>query len=71
VVLLASLAKEFGWSEEFILWHLPLSRALQYWHAIQWMRGAWTVAPGPSVSAQLNELIAAVDQIVNCDGDEI
>lgn len=37
------LAKETGWSEAFILWELPLSRALGYYHAALRDRGVWTV----------------------------
>jgi hypothetical protein len=37
------LAKETGWSEAFILWDLPLSRALGYYHAALRERGLWTV----------------------------
>ena len=37
------LAKETGWSEHFILWELPYARALQYFHALLWANGQWTV----------------------------
>jgi len=39
------LAKNTGWPEAFILWQLPLSRALNYQHAILRAEGLWTVAP--------------------------
>ena len=39
------LAKETGWSEHFILWELPFVRAMQYYHALLWASGQWTVKP--------------------------
>lgn len=39
------LARETGWKERFIVWELPLSRALGYYHAALRAEGAWTVAP--------------------------
>lgn len=60
-MIVTALAEKFPWPESFILWELPLSRALQYFHAIQsanpWV---WTVSaryaageagPGAGVSA--------------------
>jgi hypothetical protein len=43
--MLFTLARETGWSEPFILWELPLSRALQYHHCTLRASLAWTVAP--------------------------
>lgn len=31
--LVFTMATETGWAEDFILWHLPLVRFNQYWHA--------------------------------------
>jgi len=53
-----TLAEKTGWSEEFILWELPLWRALAYQHAALWQSGAWTVAPSPPVEDQFAELTA-------------
>jgi len=51
-----TLARETGWSESFLLWHLPLARALQYYHCALRASLAWTVKPGPPVQAQINKL---------------
>jgi hypothetical protein len=56
-----TLAKETGWSEQFILWELPMSRALQYYHAALWTNGAWTIAPRESAAAELERLFSAFD----------
>lgn len=37
------LAEKTGWTEHFLLWELPLSRALQYYHCALRASGAWTV----------------------------
>jgi hypothetical protein len=37
-----TLAEATGWSEEFILWALPLARGEQYLHAILVSHGANT-----------------------------
>jgi hypothetical protein len=40
----ATLAEKFGWSERYILYELPLSRALQYFHCLQAANPmVWTV----------------------------
>lgn len=44
------LAKETGWPERFILWELPLSRALGYYHASLRAAGAWTVKREPAIT---------------------
>lgn len=36
---MAALARNTAWSEHYILWELPLARALQYQHA-EWCRQA-------------------------------
>jgi len=43
--LVLTLARETGWTEEHILWKVPLTRALQYYHGALWYNGAHTVAP--------------------------
>jgi len=50
------LARETGWSERFILLELPLSRALQYRHAILRGAGYWTVPPAAAPVEQLSRL---------------
>jgi hypothetical protein len=52
------LAKETGWSEEFIFVSLPLSRALQYRHAILRRSGLWTLKPSEAPETQLSKLKA-------------
>ncbi len=51
-----TLAEKTGWSEQFILWELPLHRAIAYQHCALWQSGAWTVAPGPTPQLQLDAL---------------
>jgi len=48
--LLFTLARETGWSEHFILWELPLPRAMQYYHAALRASLAWTVAPADTAA---------------------
>lgn len=43
--MLFTLARETHWPESFLLWELPLSRALQYHHCALRATLAWTVAP--------------------------
>jgi hypothetical protein len=52
------LAKETGWSEQFLLWELPMSRALQYYHAALWSNGQWTIEPRESVASELEKLFS-------------
>lgn len=40
-----TLARETGWTEEHILWRVPLTRALQYYHGALFYHGAQTVPP--------------------------
>lgn len=54
--LVIMLARETGWSEQFILFELPLSRALQYRHAIKRDEGFWTVSPSAAPAEQLSRL---------------
>lgn len=55
---MTALAVEFGWSEEFILLWLPLSRAEQYYHALL-RRADWlTTLPLPRASEQAAQLAA-------------
>lgn len=51
-----TLARETGWSEHFVLWRLPLARALQYYHCALRSVLAWTVKPGPPLASQVARL---------------
>ena len=51
-----TLARETCWPEAFLLWKLPLPRALQYYHCALRASLAWTVAPGPAATEQLRRL---------------
>lgn len=53
-----TLARETGWTEQFILYDLPLSRALQYRHAILRAAGYWTLAPHAAPQQQWAKLKA-------------
>ena len=53
-----TLARETGWPEAFILWELPLPRALQYYHCALRASLAWTVTPSEPVLDQLKRLEA-------------
>jgi hypothetical protein len=67
VALTFTLAKETGWTENFILWELPMSRALQYYHAALWSNGAWTVPPREAPRAELEQLFQAFDNLSESD----
>lgn len=47
-----TLAEKTAWTEHYILWELPLHRAVAYQHCALWQSGAWTVRPGPAPEAQ-------------------
>ena len=53
-----ALASQTGWPEHFLLWELPLARALQYWHAWLYANGIWTVPRGKPVALEFEELAA-------------
>lgn len=48
------LAKFTGWTERFILWELPLTRALNYQHAALRGEGLWTVKPLQNAPAKIH-----------------
>ena len=50
------LAMNTGWSEDFILWRLPLSRGLQYQHAALYANGAKTVPNEAGMENELDEV---------------
>ena len=51
-----TLARETGWPEAFILWELPLPRALQYYHCALRASLAWTVPPSEPMIDELKRL---------------
>jgi hypothetical protein len=62
-----TLARETGWPESYILWQLPLHRALAYQHAALRSHGVWTVTP--SAPAE-HDLAAILTQLpINDDED--
>lgn len=62
-----AIASNTGWAEDFILWMLPLSRALQYWHAWLYSEGVWTVPKQPPAQ---NEFDAVAAQLAALDERE-
>jgi len=58
-----TLARETGWPEAFILWELPLPRALQYYHCALRASLAWTVAPSEPAMDQFHRLEALAAQL--------
>jgi hypothetical protein len=54
------LAMNTGWTEEFILWELPLSTGLQYQHAALYANGAKTVPSGETMKRQLADIEASL-----------
>jgi hypothetical protein len=67
-----ALAQNTGWTEEHILWEVPLSRALQYWHAWLYASGIWTVpksAPLEQTVEKLTAFAAGLDEGEVDDGE--
>ncbi len=67
-----TIAKDTGWSENFIVWKLPMARALQYYHCALQAANLWTLEPPTEESIQSfapDELIGLIDRMVD-DGDE-
>lgn len=65
-----TLARETGWPEEFLVWQLPLARALQYYHCALRASLAWTVPPSESGSHQLARLEALAARLAVDGVDE-
>jgi hypothetical protein len=55
-----ALARETGWSRDFILWGLSLDEALQYHHCALRAANCWTVPPMPDATEQFTRLEAAM-----------
>jgi hypothetical protein len=68
ITLVFTLASKLSWSEDFILWKLPLERALQYWHAAVFSAGGWTVPISKAPKIDPIALKAAVDAAAQEDG---
>lgn len=63
-----AIAKDTGWSEQYILWHLPLARALQYYHCALQAADLWTLEPvtAEKIEAMIpDSLISYIDQLVD------
>ena len=54
-----ALARETGWSRDFILWELAFDELLQYYHCMLRANGVWTVKQIEPASAQFARLSAA------------
>jgi len=59
--MVLALADKTGWSERFLIWELPLVRALEYYHAALWANGVWTVRNERTAAEELARLSAYVD----------
>jgi hypothetical protein len=58
-----ALAQNTAWTEAQILWEVPLSRALQYWHAYLYSNGVWTVPKAPPADETILRLSAFIESI--------
>jgi len=55
-----ALARDTGWSRNFILWELSLDEALQYNHCALRAMNCWTVKPMLDGKAQIEHLEATI-----------
>lgn len=55
-----TLARETAWPEKYILWELPLHRALAYQHAALRAHGVWTVKPSAPAEHDLAALLTSL-----------
>ena len=63
-----TIAKDTGWSEEFIIWRLPMARALQYYHCSLQAANLWTLEPPTEETMQAlapDELIGLNDRMID------
>ena len=68
-----TIAKDTVWSEDFIIWRLPMARALQYYHCALQAANLWTLEPPTEASIQAlapDELIGIIDRMVDDDHDD-
>lgn len=55
------LAMNSGWTEQFILEELPLSKGLQYLHAALYANGAKTIPTEAGMERQLDDIRSMLD----------
>ncbi len=63
-----TIAKDTGWSEEFIIWRLPMARALQYYHCSLQAANLWTLEPPTEETMQAlapDALIGLIDRMID------
>ena len=63
-----TIAKDTGWSEDFIIWQLPMARALQYYHCSLQAANLWTLEPPTEETMQAlapDELIGLIDRMID------
>ena len=68
-----TIAKDTGWNEDFIIWRLPMARALQYYHCALQAANLWTLEPPTEASIQAlapDELIGIIDRMVDDDHND-
>ena len=65
-----TIAKDTGWGEDYILYRLPMARAMQYYHCALQGANLWTLEPATEES--IAELIpsALMDYLAAMDGEE-
>ena len=70
VSIVFTLARETGWPESFLVWRLPLPRALQYYHCALRASLAWTVPPSEPATNRLARLEALAASLAVDEDDE-
>ncbi len=65
-----ALARETGWSRDFILWELPLDEVLQYNHCALRAANCWTVPPMPDAKDQIARMEAFVAYDMDDEAEE-
>ena len=63
-----TIAKDTGWSEDFIIWRLPMARALQYYHCSLQAANLWTLEPPTEETMQAlapDALIGLIDRMID------
>ena len=59
--MVLALAEKTGWPERYLIWELPMARALEYYHAALWNVGAWTVRHEKTAQEAIADLLGYVD----------
>ena len=68
-----TIAKDTGWSEDFIIWRLPMARALQYYHCSLQAANLWTLEPPTEETMQAlasDALIGLIDRMIDETEDD-